>query len=62
MQYENRRNMNKYYNALNNLESFIYNHCDISIGMVDEINYNVEIIKELIKKYEAITNDKTQRN
>lgn len=54
--------MNKYYNALNNLESFIYNHCDISIGMIDEINYNVEIIKELIKKYEDVTKDQTSRD
>ena len=54
--------MNKYYNALNNLENFIYNHCEISIGMVDEINYNIEIIKELIKKYEDVTKDKTSRD
>lgn len=44
--------MSKYYNALRELERFIFNYTDVNIAMVDEICYQIDHLKELVDMYD----------
>lgn len=44
--------MNKYYNALRELERFIFNYTDVNIATVDEICYQIDYLKELVDMYD----------
>lgn len=44
--------MSKYYNALRELEGFIFNYTDVNITTVDEICYQIDHLKELVDMYD----------
>lgn len=44
--------MGRYYNALRELEGFIFNYTDVNIATVDEICYQIDHLKELVDMYD----------